>query len=151
MVIGVGNPWRRDDAAGLAVAQRLRGTLPGGVEVLEREGEPSALIDAWVGANGLWLVDAVGSGVAPGTVHRLDASERELPADLFRASTHHLGLAEAVELARALRRLPRKTVFYGIEGASFSVGTELTPVVENAVVQVAESLRQEVTACTRRS
>ena len=57
-----------------------------------------------------------------GTIHRLDASERELPAELFRASTHHVGLAEAVELARALGRLPARTVIYGIEGESFEIG-----------------------------
>jgi hydrogenase maturation protease len=149
-VIGVGNPWRRDDAAGLAVARRLRGTLPAGVELLEREGEPAGLIDAWDGADALWLVDAVSSGAAPGTVHRLDASAQELPAGLFRASTHHLGLAEAVELARALGRLPIRTIFYGIEGASFDVGEELTPEVEAAVVRVADAVREEVTGCTRK-
>jgi hydrogenase maturation protease len=150
-VIGVGNPWRRDDAAGLAVARRLRGTLPEGVEVLEREGEPAGLIDAWAGAGSLWLVDAVLSGAAPGTVKRLDASEDELPAELFRASTHHLGLAEAVELARALGLLPARVVFYGIEGASFYAGEQLTPEVEAAVVRVVEALREEVSGCTRRS
>jgi hydrogenase maturation protease len=148
LVIGVGNPWRRDDAAGLAVARRLRGTLPESVEVLEREGEPSGLIDAWAGADTVWLVDAVFSGAAPGTVRRLDASDAELPAELFRASTHHLGLAEAVELARAMGRLPAQVVFYGIEGASFDAGEELTPEVEAAVVRVAEMLRAEVNRCT---
>jgi len=46
-VIGVGNPWRGDDAAGLAVARLLRGTVSPEVEVLEREGEPTGLVDAW--------------------------------------------------------------------------------------------------------
>ena len=95
--------------------------------MLEREGEPTALIDAWEGADALWLVDAVSSGAEPGTVHRLDASERALPPDLFRASTHHVGLAEAVELARALGRLPARTVVFGIEGGSFAVGEPLSP------------------------
>ena len=49
-VIGVGNRWRSDDAAGLEVVERLRGTLPEGVELLEREGEPTSLIDAWADA-----------------------------------------------------------------------------------------------------
>ena len=66
-----------------------------------------ALMDAWEGAETVWLVDAVSSGAQAGAVHRVDASEEELPARLFRASTHHFGLAEAVELARALGRLPR--------------------------------------------
>ena len=120
-----------DDAAGLAVARRLRGTLPAGVELLEREGEPTALIDAWDGAARLWLVDAV-VGRRPGTVHRLDASEHELPAGLFRRSTHHVGVAEAIELARALGRLPAQTVVFGIEGGSFEIGDDLTPAVVGA-------------------
>jgi hydrogenase maturation protease len=148
-VIGVGNAWRGDDAAGLAVAGRLRGTVPSGVDVLEREGEPTGLVDAWDGVDAVWLVDAVVSGAAPGTVHRLDASEEELPAELFRASTHHLGLAEAVELARALGRLPASVVFFGIEAARVDAGDELTPEVAAAVDQVADAVREEVGRCTR--
>jgi hydrogenase maturation protease len=149
-VVCVGNRWRSDDAVGLEVAGRLQGTLPAGVELFEREGEPTALIDAWEGADALWLVDAVSSGAEAGTVHRLDASERGLPAELFRGSTHHVGLAEAVELARALGRLPQHTVVYGVEGGSFEVGDELTPAVAAAVERVAEAVREEVVACMRR-
>jgi hydrogenase maturation protease len=149
IVLGIGNPWRRDDGAGLAVARLLAGTP--GVEVLEREGEPASLIDAWDGADALWLVDAVSSGAVPGTLHRIDVAEQELPADFFRASTHHLGLAEAVELARALGRLPARTVFYGIEGASFEAGEGLSAEVAAAAARAAEEIRKEVELCTSAS
>ncbi len=144
----MGNPWRRDDAAGLEVARLLEGTLAPGVELLEREGEPTALIDAWEGATTVWLVDAVSSGAAPGTVHRLDASSEELPTDLFRRSTHHVGVAEAVELARVLGRLPGRTIVFGIEGGSFEIGDELTPAVAAAIESTADAVRAEVTSCT---
>ncbi len=147
-IVGVGNPWRCDDAAGLVVARRLRGTLPAEVEVLEREGEPTALLDSWEGADRVWLVDAVSSGADAGTLHRIDASREALPAELFRTSTHHVGLAEAVELARALGRLPERIVVYGIEGERFDVGDELTPVVDDAANRAAEAVREEVRACT---
>jgi hydrogenase maturation protease len=145
-VVCVGNRWRSDDAAGLEVAARLRGTLPEGVELEEREGEPTALIAAFEGADALWLVDAVSSGSEPGTVHRLEAGDRELPHDLFRTSTHHVGLAESVELARVLGRLPARTVVFGIEGSTFAVGEQLSPPVTAAVEAVAEALRRELTA-----
>ena len=128
----------------------MKGELPDDVELAEREGEPTALIDAWEGADSLWLVDAVSSGADAGTIHRLDASERELPAELFRASTHHVGLAEAVELARALERLPPTTVVYGIEGGSFELGAELTPAVAAAAERVAAAVREEVAECMKR-
>jgi hydrogenase maturation protease len=147
MVIGLGNRWRRDDAAGLEVARRLRGEVPG-IDVLEREGEPSGLIPAWEEADALWLVDAVSSGSPPGTIHRIDAATQVLPPELFRVSTHHVGLAETVELARALGRLPRLAVFYGIEGADFAAGEGLTAEVEEAVARVVDAIRGEIAATT---
>jgi hydrogenase maturation protease len=149
-VICIGNAFRGDDAAGLEVAKLLQGTLPDSAELLEREGEPTALMDAWEGAAAVWLVDAVSSGAPSGTVHRIDAGEQELPARLFRASTHAFGLAEAVELARALGRVPAHTLVFGIEGARFRAGDELSPEVAAAVPRVAEAVREEVAACTSR-
>jgi hydrogenase maturation protease len=147
-VIGVGNRWRSDDAAGLEVVVRLRHALPEDVELLEREGEPTSLIDAWRGADAVWVVDAVSSGAQPGTLHRLDAAEHELPADVFRTSTHHFGLAEAVELARAVGALPPRLVVFGIEAARLDLGDTLTPEVEDAVGRAAEAVRGEVLAAT---
>ena len=118
--------------------------------MLEREGEPTGLIDAWEGAGAVWLVDAVSSGAQPGTVHRHDASSVSLPAALFDTSTHHMGLAEAVELARALGRLPQTTIVYGIEGANFDTGETLSSAVEAAAARVADAVRGEVAQCTRR-
>jgi hydrogenase maturation protease len=148
-VIGVGNAWRNDDAAGLEVARLLAGRLEG-VEVLEREGEPTSLIDAWEGAEAVWLADAVSSGAEPGTIHRHDASAEALPARLYDTSTHHFGLAEAVELARALGRLPERAIVFGIEGASFDTGETLSPEVQQAAARVAQAIREEVAASTRR-
>ena len=142
----MGNAWRNDDRAGLEVARLLAGTE--GVEVLEREGEPTSLIDSWQGTGALWLADAVSSGAEPGTVHRHDAGAGPLPARLYDTSTHHVGLAEAVELARALGRLPERVVVYGIEGASFETGETLSPVVQEAAARVAEAIREEVAQCT---
>jgi hydrogenase maturation protease len=143
-VIGVGNAWRSDDRVGLEVARRLKGRVRADVEILEREGEPTALIDAWDGADTVWVVDAVSSGAPAGTVHRLEASEQELPAGLFQTSTHHFGLAEAVELARSVGRLPRELVVFGIEGASFEAGERLSLAVESAADRVATALGEEI-------
>ena len=143
-MIGVGNAVRADDAVGLAVARRLRDTLPDDVEVLEREGEPTSLIDAWEGAETVWLVDALSSGAEPGTVQRLDATDGPIPAAFARTSTHHFGLPEAVELARAMGRLPGRLVVFGVEGADFETGESLTPAVAAAVDRVVDAVRVEM-------
>jgi hydrogenase maturation protease len=147
-VIGVGNAYRSDDAVGLVVARTLRGALPDGVTVLEREGEPTSLMDAWDGADAVWLVDAVSSGAAPGTLHRIDATSRAIPDAFARTSTHHFGLPEAVELARSVGRLPRLLVVYGVEGKTFDVGDSLTAEVAAAVGMVSAAIRDEIVAVT---
>ena len=132
-VIGLGNEWRTDDGAGSEVARRLGGRVLGG--------EPIGLVEAITGAHEVVLVDAVSSGAPAGTVHRFDASTEELPAQLFGASsTHALGVAEAVELARTLGRLPERVLVYGIEGESFRFGKGLTPKIEAAVAGLVKEL-----------
>ncbi len=141
MVIGVGNAFRGDDAAGLEVASRLGERVGEGVRVVECEGEPSRLLDAWEGAEEAIVVDAVSSGAAPGTLHHHDALAGPLPVALFQAaSTHAVGVGEAVELGRALERLPARLEIYGIEGARFGLGEEMSPEVAGAVAALVDRL-----------
>ena len=93
------------------------------------EGEPVGLIEDWAGADAVIVVDAVSSGAPPGTVHRLDPLAEPIPAALSQGSTHAFGLAETIELARALDRLRRGSTVYGIEGERFAAGDELSPAV----------------------
>jgi len=146
-VIGVGNRWRSDDGVGLAVAARLRGEPPAGVEVVDREGEPTGLLDAFEGARTVVVVDAVSSGAPAGTLHRLDAAAGPLPRELFRRSTHHLGLPEAVELARALGRLPAELYVVGVEGSSWEAGDRLSAPVAAAVDDAVAAVRDELERC----
>ncbi len=140
LVIGVGSRWRSDDGAGLAAARRLREAASEGLRILEHEGDLAALIDAWQAGDDVAIVDAAASGAAPGTIHRYDIVATGLPARLCRSSTHAFGVAEAIELARALERLPASLTVYAIEGQSFSAGERLTPAVEEAVEQVVAEL-----------
>lgn len=145
-VIGVGNGWRGDDAAGLVAARRLRELAPDGVEVAEAEGELSALLDLWEGADDVLVIDAVRSGAGPGTLHRVDARATSLPARLARHSTHAVGLAEAIELGRTLGRLPSRLIVFGIEGERFEPGTQLSPAVESGVHRALDAIVGELGA-----
>jgi hydrogenase maturation protease len=165
VAIGVGNELRHDDAAGLEVARRVRSlasALPvaeatesvggavaragaGEIAVLEHEGEPLGLLELWDGARAAVLVDAVRSGATPGTIHRVDVSREPIPA-LLRgsSSTHAVGVGEAIELARALDRLPQRVVVYGVEGLCFDAGSGLSADVEGVIDSLAEAVLREV-------
>jgi hydrogenase maturation protease len=112
------------------------------VRVYERE--PVGLIEDWAGADAVIVVDAVSSGAPPGTIHRLDPLSEPIPAALSQGSTHAFGLAETIELARALDRLPERLSVYGIEGGCFDAGNELSRPVRAAVDAVREELRERL-------
>ena len=143
-VIGVGNDLRGDDGAGLAVARTLATTVDRDVRVVECEGEPVSLLDAWAGCARAIVVDATESGAAPGTIRRMAAHAGPLPPGLGGTSTHLLSVADAVELARALGRLPASTIVYGIEGESFQTGAPLSQTVVAAVDRVSAAIRREL-------
>jgi len=144
LVIGIGNAYRHDDAAGLMVARRLKEHALISCDVYEQIGEGTSLMDLWKGAKRVVVIDAVQSGAVPGTIHCFDANRDSLPAPIFRDSTHAFGLVEAVELSRALRQLPSNLVIYGIEGENFKAGTGFSRAVLDAVNDLAERLPQEV-------
>lgn len=144
VVLGIGNPERGDDAAGRQVARLLRWRLPEDVEVAEHDGEATALLARLDGAAAAFLIDACTSGAPAGTVRRFDVSAGPLPQAAFGLSTHGFGLAEAVDLARALGQLPPRCVVYAIEGASFAEGAPLSPAVAAAVADVARRLGAEI-------
>jgi hydrogenase maturation protease len=146
VILGVGNEYRGDDGAGIAVARRLRALFPGNVLIQEESGEGAALIQAWQGAAWVMLMDAVRSGAPPGAIHRLDARAASLPTRFFHYSTHAFSVAEAVELARSLDQLPPHLIVYGIEGENFSAGVGLSPAVEQAVEAVVAQAAEEVRA-----
>jgi hydrogenase maturation protease len=100
-VIGIGQASVGDDAVGLAVVRELRDTgPPPGVEVFEVV-EAAALVPLLETAQPVVLVDAVMSGPGPG--HVLDVPAEQLAmAGVTPASTHGLGVREAIELARIL-------------------------------------------------
>lgn len=144
LLIGIGNEYRSDDAAGLVVARRVREKGADQITVRESNGEGAALIDSWKETRTVILVDAVCSGSEAGTVHRIEAHCETLPANLFRYSTHAFSVAEAIELGRVLNQLPARLIVYGIEGKSFVAGVGLSPEVDEAIERVVNCVFEDL-------
>lgn len=144
IVIGIGNEFRGDDAAGLLVVRRLKEKQTAGVEFWEQSGEATALMESMSQADTAILVDAVQSNAEVGTIHHYDASEQSMPAQFLRCSTHNFSVHDAIEMARVMEKLPPRLMVYGIEGSHFEPGAELSPAVQTAVVEVARRINEEV-------
>jgi hydrogenase maturation protease len=146
LIIGLGNDYRGDDAVGRVLARRLQAIADDNIRVLEESGEGVALMESWKGGDFVFLIDAVHSGGAAGTIHRFDAATQPIPGSFFHYLTHAFSVAEAVELARALNQLPPRLIVYGIEGKNFDSWLGLSPEVEAAAEEVFRMVKEEL--CT---
>jgi hydrogenase maturation protease len=151
LVAGIGNPWASDDGVGQEVVRRLEALA----QTLDSDLVPArfvtmaqpntALLDALGGYDTAIVVDAVTSGAAPGTMHRLQWQPGVLMGrGAERTSSHGFGVGELLDLAAALERLPAKVVLWGIEIGTREPGQGLSPAVAAAVPVLVENLWHEV-------
>jgi hydrogenase maturation protease len=145
VVIGVGNRFRRDDGFGPAVLDALADTPPPEVWLYESDGEPTRLLDMWVGADLAVVVETVRRGEAPGSIIELDTEARiETAGDGGAGGSHSLGLADAVALGRVMDRMPRRLYVIGVEPSDLGQGPGLSDAVAAGVNTVVNRVRELV-------
>ena len=139
VVIGIGNPFRRDDGAGPAVVDLLRPRLTG-VEFVVCDGEPTTVIDAWTGAARAVVVDAARTtGDDVGRIFRFAVGHPAATRAGITAS-HAADLGDTVALARALDRMPDTLLVYTVQVDDVSYGTGLSPAVAAATGRLADDI-----------
>jgi hydrogenase maturation protease len=146
-VIAVGDRFRHDEGVGWVVLRRLRKRaiarpFPPGTELAECSRDPGRLIRLWENAELAVVVEpAHGRPDQPGRVYRLalDAAALRRPDTL---GAH--GLAEAVEPARELDRLPGHLVAYAVETIDSSLGQGLSAPVAATVEVLLEGVEEEI-------
>jgi len=127
LVIGVGNPLRRDDGVGIQVVRALaEKPLPDGVEAIDAGTGGLDLLFDLEEADRVVLVDAAEMGQAPGEVRVFDAAILDGKTEVRFTSLHGFGVAEVVALGRAVGVEPRMTIV-GIQPADVSPGEGLSP------------------------
>ena len=144
LFIGVGNEHRRDDGVGIFIVRHPALLNLPGARIVEVQRDGICLMDLWKGAGIVFVFDAVYSRSTAGTIYRLDAMKEQVPGDLFRLSTHSLGIAEAVELSRSLNQLPAELILFGIEGKNFGQGQGLSLQCENLALKVIRQVLAEI-------
>jgi hydrogenase maturation protease len=156
LVGGFGSQDRRDDGVGPLVAEQVFHDTTE-VQLVGPFSDPLDLMGHWDRAELVVLIDATRSGARAGTLHVVEL-DNEVPApgesfedrQLGPTSTHGIGLAGVLRLARAVDRAPLRVVVVGIEGQSFDFGEGLSPAVAQCVpeaIRRVKELIEEVVAC----
>ena len=133
LVIGLGNPLMGDDGVGLVVLERLRdGWTLDGVELADGGTWGMSLLPLIEDAERLVLVDAIAAGAEPGELVVLERDR--LPIYIARKlSPHQVDLRDVLAVAELRGTLPAHTVAIGVQPAVVELGTELSPVVREAL------------------
>lgn len=147
LVLGIGNLVMSDDGVGVKVVHRLQKEywFADQVEIMDGGTLGLDLLPKLEGIDRLIIVDAVETGMEPGTCIRL--SGEELPIALeTKVSPHQMGLKDLLSVAELMGHSPREMVLIGVQPGSIEMDTELTPVVEAKVdiliLNVLNELRQ---------
>jgi hydrogenase maturation protease len=143
-VIGLGNEYRNDDGIGPYIARRLSHVSRGLFSVEECSGEGTQLMEAWKGADAVFLIDSMSGGQESGHVCRIDVWSKEMAPASFRHSTHAFGIAESIELDKVIGGLPKTCIVFGVEGEDFGFGTSVTVSAKQAADKVIGAIVAEV-------
>jgi hydrogenase maturation protease len=137
--LGLGNPMRTDDGAGIYAIRKLSDAdnLPIGVQVIEGGTLGLELLHHLRGVTHLLVLDVVDTGSAPGTLSRF--VDEELAAVPTARSVHLLGLADLLGSMKLLGEAPEEVVLLGIQPESTNWGVTLSPCVDAALSQLLEA------------
>lgn len=125
--MGLGNIILRDEGLGIHAYERLieRYRLPEDVELIDGGTLGLSLLPYLEDAQRVLLIDAVRSGLEPGSIVRLDGDE--IPAALaLKMSMHQTGLHELLAISAIRGTTPETIVLWGMEPLLMEPGLELT-------------------------
>jgi hydrogenase maturation protease len=134
LVLGIGNLIMGDDGAGVRVVQRLQQEylLPEEVDVMDGGTLGLDILPRLEGVERLIMVDAVETGMPPGTMVRLTGEELPIALET-KVSPHQTGLKDLLAVSQLLGHAPAEMVLIGVQPGDIGMGTDLTPAVAGQV------------------
>ena len=153
LVLGLGNLLLSDDAAGLHLEAALKAERGGDspeVEFVDGGTQGLALLDYLSNRRAVLVLDAVGLGAEPGSVHVLRGPAID-GLRVQRATTAHEGNAlELLAVARLLGDEAAEIVVIGVEPAIVATGIGLSPEVTAGLGEAMERARAVLDSMLRR-
>ena len=144
VIIGIGHPFRGDDALGPQAISLLKPHLPPTVDSMTLLGDLSALLSIFENYEAVYLIDAIVTKQSlPGTYHRLEGILPDT-ASTCRTSTHAFDISQAIEMAHVLNCLPKKLVIFGMEAEQFTEGGPLSNALSSQLPQFINTILNEL-------
>lgn len=144
LILGVGNPFRRDDGIGPAVLQHLQAenTLEG-IDLLDGGTDGFSLLEYIKGYEHVLVIDAVDMGMPPGEIRMFSPDEAKLTIQTDALSTHGFGLAEVLGLMETLG-IETNLQIIGIQVKDIRLGEGMSPEVLSKVEDICELVKEHL-------
>lgn len=152
-ILGCGRSHRRDDQAGLFVADGLaRCDLPE-TSVGKTEAPGVDLLDDLAGVKLLVIVDATPACAAlpAGQYARIDYRRNpDMLAAKGRDNTHTLSVETSLRLGEQLGLIPDDVWIYALTGSNFGYGQELSGPIDKLIGEVCDRIARDVSGWLER-
>jgi hydrogenase maturation protease len=143
LIVGVGNPYRHDDAAGWAAIDILQHKHIEGITLQKIRAEALELIDLFGLYPTIYLIDAFQREHTTDSFARIDALQTSL-LQQNNTSSHGFGVAHTIELARQMNMLPQKLIIYAVAAQDFSIGQQISDdILQNVEKAVFQLMKEE--------
>jgi hydrogenase maturation protease len=144
LILGLGNPILRDDAAGLQAARRLY-ELVGDedIDLVEAAVAGMQTVQLLSGYDRAVVIDVIQDETRVGEVWRIDTDDLE---NVSSTSSHGIGLGQALRLARLMGLpVPEQILIYAIAAADTQTfGETLTPQLAKALPAIVRRIAADL-------
>ena len=152
LILGAGNPLRRDDGIGVEIIKLLsidqnRYRLPPEVDFVDGGTDGPGLIEYLKEYKKVILIDAVEMGLPAGTVKTFSPDEALIRIQKDSLSTHGFGIAELLKLAKELNITPELTII-GIQPENIGMGMGLSNTVRSRIDEIIAKVSGLISAHT---
>lgn len=126
LIIGIGNEFRGDDAAGILISRKLKNDFPN-LEIIEFFEIELDLIDYFKKHDSIVLIDALKSDKdKSGKIEFFEINNDFEFSNLKYFSSHSISLTEILNIAKILNYLPEKLIIIGIHSSNFEIGSKIS-------------------------
>jgi hydrogenase maturation protease len=144
LILGIGNILLKDEGVGVHVVKRLKTMpFPENVEVLDGGTAGLDLTDFIGGRKKVIVIDAVNAGGKPGTIYRLTKENLDIKPKAI-GSFHEIDFLDALYISEVMNSKPEEVVVIGIEPKDMSIGTELSPEIEELIPEIIRIVKTEL-------
>jgi len=147
-IIGIGNPFRRDDGIGIVLLEKLiekKNNLPQNIEYIDGGTGGMNLLHMLALFDVALIIDAVNFNGHPGESKLFKSEDVISKKPPMNMSTHESDILKIIHLSKELGEIPDELFIFGIQPKDVSQGDNLSPELQKVVASLTSSLQNEIT------